>query len=355
MKSSTAKSRGQLVADFLAGSWRVEQSPAVVSPPDLDLLSNLLYNSGSAGLAWWRIHQSDLATTKPGELLHQGYRLQALQSAIQEERLGVAFGLLRDASIEPKVFKGWAVARLYAHRTLRPNGDIDLVVRASDYAAAREVLSRSETPTWWIDLHNRLIELDDRPVDDLFKRSRIATHKDVQVRILSDEDHLALLAMHFFKHAAWRPSGLCDIAAMVESLSEDFDWDLCLGSGKSRRAWIASALGLAHQLLGANIDKAPEVLLSHKLPRWLLDAVLNQWGSLLPADHSLPGQPRPLFLYSLRDPRTIFRELRQRWPDPIIATFTLRGQPNNWPRLPYQLGAFVARAGQYLFDHLRPT
>jgi hypothetical protein len=262
---------------------------------------------------------------------------------------------MRAVGIEPIVIKGWAVARLYAHRTLRPYGDIDLVVRDWDYAAAREVLDRSEIPTWWIDLHNRPIELDDCPVEDLFKRSRMATHKDVQVRILSDEDHLALLAMHFFKHNAWRPSGLCDVAAMVESLPEDFDWDLCLGSGKGRRAWIASALGLAHQLLSANIDKAPEVLRSHKLPAWLLGTVLNQWGSLLPADHSLPGQPSPVFSYSLRDPRTLVRELRERWPDPIIATFTLRGQPNNWPRLPYQLGAFVARAGQYLFDHLRLT
>jgi hypothetical protein len=161
--------------------------------------------------------------------------------------------------------------------------------------------------------------------------------------------------MHFFKHSAWRPSGLCDVAVMVESLAQDFDWDLCLGSGKSRRAWIASALGLADQLLGAHLDKTPAMLRLHKLPAWLFDAVLKQWGNLLPSDYSLPGEPRPLFIFALRDPRTLVRELRGRWPDPIIATFNLRAQPNNWPRLPYQLGAFVARAGQYLFDHLRPT
>jgi hypothetical protein len=355
MNSLKAKSRGQLVANFLAGSWRVEQSAVCFSTEDLDLLTNLLYNSGSAGLEWWRIHQSDLRTTTPGELLHQGYRLQALQSAIQEERIGVAFGLMRAAGIEPILVKGWAVARLYAHRTIRPYGDIDLVVRAGDYASARELLDRSETPAWWIDLHKGLVEIDDRSVDDLFKRSRIEIHKDVQVRVLSDEDHLALLAMHFFKHSGWRPTGLCDVAVIVESLPENFDWSLCLGSGKSRRAWIASALVLAEQLLGANIEKAPAMLRSYKLPAWLLDAVLNQWGNLLPADHSLPGQPMPVFLYSLRDPRTLLRELRGRWPDPIIATFNLRAQPNNWPRLPYQLGAFIARAGQYLIHHLRPT
>jgi hypothetical protein len=302
----------------------------------------LLYNSGSAGLAWWRIRQSEFANTTPGELLHQGYRLQALQSAMQEERIGVAFGLLRDAGIEPILLKGWAVARRYAHRTLRPYGDIDLIVRPDDFARARAILDRSETPTWWIDLHQSLVELDDRSVDALFQRSRMETHKGVQVRILSDEDHLALLAMHFFKHSGWRPSGLCDVAVMVESLSDSFDW-------------IASALVLAEQLLGADIDQTPKTLRSHKAPAWLLDTVLKQWGNLRPADSSLPGQPLPVFMYSLRDPRTLLRQVWGRWPDPITATLNLRAQPNNWPRLPYQLGAFITRAGQSLFDHLRAT
>jgi hypothetical protein len=355
MKSRTSKSQGQFVASFLAGSWRVQQEPVDVSLPELELLTDLLYNSGSAGLAWWRIHQSELATTTPGELLHQGYRLQALQSAMQEARIGVAFGLLRDAGIEPILLKGWAVARLYAHRTLRPYGDIDLIVRPDDFARARAILDRSETPTWWIDLHQSLVELNDRSVDDLFQRSRIETHNGVHVRILSDEDHLALLAMHFFKHSGWRPSGLCDVAVMVESLSDSFDWSLCLGPGKSRRAWIASALVLAEQLLGADIVQTPKTLRSYKVAAWLLDTVLKQWGNLRPADSSLPGEPLPVFLYSLRDPRTLLRDVCGRWPDPITATLNLRARPNNWPRLPYQLGAFISRAGQSLLDRLRAT
>src|SRR5437660_754156 len=197
MKTSPSQSRGQLVADFLAGSWRTEQAAVTVSPADLNLLTSWLYNSGSAGLAWWRIHDSELRTEAAGELLHQGYRLQALQSAIQEERIGIAFGLLREAGIEPILVKGWVAARYYPQRTMRAYGDIDLVVRPADYAAARELLKHSETPTWWLDLHKGLVELDDVSVDELFQRSRIENHHDVQVRILSDEDHLALLAIHF--------------------------------------------------------------------------------------------------------------------------------------------------------------
>ncbi len=354
MTSSTPRSRGQFVADFLAGSWREKQSPVVISPEELDLLSNSLYNSGSAGLAWWRIHESALGTSTFGEVLHQGYRLQALQSAIQEERIGVAFGLLRDAGIEPILIKGWAAARSYTNRTLRAYGDTDLIVKPSLYAAARAALERSETATWWVDLHKGLVELDDVSVDELFQRSRLETLKDLQIRIMSDEDHLSLLAMHFFKHSAWRPSGLCDVAAVVETLPANFDWSLCLGSSKRRTAWIASAIVLAHELLGANIDKTPLTLRSYRVPVWLRDTVLRQWGSLLSADHSLPFSPRPLFKYALRNPRTLASEMYARW-NPIIATFNLRVYPNNLPRLPYQLGAFAASAGHYLVDHLRST
>ncbi len=353
--NSSCRSRGQLVANFLAGAWRAAQIPVVVSPAELDLLTNLLYHSASTGLAWWRIHESELRTSTSGELLRQGYRLQALQSAIQEERIVFAFGLLRDAGIEPILVKGWAAARAYPHRTLRPYGDIDLVVRPDAYAAARATLARSDSATWWVDLHQRLLELDDRSVDQLFTRSRNEILKGTQIRILSDEDHLALLAMHFFKHGAWRTTGLCDIAAVVELLPRHFDWSLCLGSGKHRRAWIASAIAMAHQLLGADIVKLPLAVRSHTLPAWLPDVVLKQWGTIFPADYPRPYHPRPPFAYALRNPKTLFREIIGRWPDPISATFNLGAQPNNWPRLPYQVGAFAAQAGQYLLDHLRAT
>ena len=325
-----------------------------MSLSDLERATTLLYNSGGAGLAWWRIHESDLKTTPCGELLHQGYRLQALQSPINEERIVRAFRLLRDAAVEPILVKGWATAQFYPHLTLRPYGDIDLVVRPEEYRAAREVLKRAEARTWWVDLHKGLSELDDRAVNGVFERSHTITLKDVQIRVLSDEDHLALLAIHLFKHGAWRPSWLCDIAAMVEALPEGFDSNICFGSNKRRAAWIASAIALAHKLLGANVDRMPLRRQAKDLPLWLVRAVLEQWGNLFQPDH-LPVQPRPLLAYSLQNPRTLLKEIRERWPDPIVATFNLRGQFNNFPRLPYQLGAFAAGAGRYLIDHLGQT
>jgi hypothetical protein len=351
MKSSTHRLQGQLVANFLAGSWRAKPAPLDDSLSDLERITTLLYNSGSTGLAWWRIRESNLKTSPCGEVLHQGYRLQALQTPINEERIVTAYRLLRDAGVEPILIKGWSAARFYPHRTLRPYGDIDLVVRPPEYAAAREVLKRDEAATWWVDLHQGPSEIDDRSPDELFERSQIVMLKDVQVRVLADEDQLALLAIHLFKHGAWRPTWLCDIAAMVEAIPAGFDGNICFGSNKRRARWIASAIALAHELLGANIDKVPSSGEAKILPAWLIDAVLKQWGNLFQTDH-LPVEPRPLMADSLRHPRTLLREIRERWPDPIVATFNLSGQINNLPRLPYQLGAFAVGAGRYVIDHL---
>lgn len=351
MKSSNPRSQGQLVADFLAGAWRAAQAPLDISLSDLERVTALLYNSGGIGLAWWRIHESDLKTSPCGEVLHQGYRLLALQTPINEGRIVTAFRLLRDAGVEPILVKGWSAARFYPHRTLRAYGDVDLVVRPAEYSAAREVLKRDEAGTWWVDLHNGLPELDDRPVDGLFERSQAATLNDVQIRVLSSEDHLALLAIHFLKHGAWRPSWLCDIAAMVESLPAGFDRKICFGSNQRQAAWIATAITLAHQLLGADVARIPLSGSEKDLPEWLVRAVLEEWGNLFQLDH-LPVQLRPPLAYSLRRPKTLLKEIRERWPGPIVATFNLRGQFNNFPRLPYQLGAFAAGAGRYVIDHL---
>src|SRR6266404_5619841 len=53
MKPSFSHSRGQLVANFLAGSWRDKQPALDICVSDLELVTRLLYDSGGAGHAWW--------------------------------------------------------------------------------------------------------------------------------------------------------------------------------------------------------------------------------------------------------------------------------------------------------------
>jgi hypothetical protein len=339
--------KGELIASLLARTWRPSVTSAIsISEKQLDEVTPLLYASGAAGLGWWRVKQTELKTTDSGKLLQQAYRLQALQVAIHERQIKKVFSLLRQAAVEPLLVKGWAAASLYPAQALRPYGDIDLLVRPQHFETARAVLAREEASECWIDLHTRFSELVGQGSDELFHRSRLVNLDGEQIRVLAAEDHLALLATHLLKHGAWRPLWLCDIAAAIESIPDEFDWQTCLGNDSMRRTWISVAILLSKTLLGAETDRVSDQL-DTKLPNWLVRSVLKQWSNLFPANH-LPIQPPPLMAENLRNMSQILKATRERWPDPITATFKLNGSFGSFPRFPYQLGEFSFRAGRFL-------
>ena len=53
------------------------------------------------------------------------------------------FRLLREKGIEAILAKGWAVARLYPDRVLRPYGDIDICVSADQFNTAENTPERA--------------------------------------------------------------------------------------------------------------------------------------------------------------------------------------------------------------------
>ena len=348
MKADGGQYHGSLISTVLAGSWRPAFPLSLrLSQGQLDEVTPLLYGSGAAALGWWRVSGSELRQTASAEVLQQAYRMQVLQSAIHEENIKTVLSLLRAQSIEAILVKGWAAAGMYPERGLRPYGDIDLCVRASDWKAANDVLSSPAADGCWVDLHKGFSELADRTVAQLFERSRLVPLEDIQVRVLSAEDHLALLAIHFLKHGAWRPLWLCDIGAAVESLPADFDWKVCFGPGKRRAGWIRSAIFLAHTLLDARIDDLPFRDAGNELHSWLLETVMKEWahpfaGSQPPMSHPLP------MVAHLRHPSGLLQGLRERWPNPILATISVNGSFNRMPPLPYQLGNCIARACGFL-------
>jgi hypothetical protein len=348
MKEILAETRGSLLCTVLAGSWRhTLKSPLKISEKQLDEIAPLLYGSGAAALGWWQVRQTELKTTSSAEVLHQAYRLQVLQSAIHEEQIKTVFRLLRESSIEPILVKGWAAAGLYPERPLRPYGDIDLCVRPTDYKTAAAILAGPEATGCWVDLHNGFSELKDRTVDQLFERSRLVALDSGHVRVLSGEDHLGLLAIHFLKHGAWRPLWLCDIGAAIESLPASFNWDTCLGRDTRRAGWIACGIGLAQRLLEAKLHDPPLSVRNQKLPDWLIHNILKQWEK--PFAISQPPMSHPLpMMNHVRHPGGFWKALRARWPNPIIATISVNGKLNRVPRLPYQLGNCVSRLVRFL-------
>ena len=335
--------KGSLVAKVLAGVWRDSGAPSLdISEQELDEVTPLLYGSGAAALGWRRVSETELKNSPSAELLHQAYRLISLQSAIHEEKIERVFRSLREASVDAILAKGWAAAGLYPERALRAYGDIDLCIRPQHYKLAEEVLSSPELNDCWIDLHKHFSEIGERPIEDVFDRARLVPLGTEMIRILASEDHLALQSIHLLKHGAWRPMWLCDIGAAIESLPPNFDWDLCLGRNEKRARWIVSAIGLAHRLLDANIQPLPFYAQAMELPAWLVENVVKQWDNPFAINQPPMSHPVPM-MSQWRNPRGLAKALRARWPDPILATVSVNGRFNSFPRWPYQIANCMSR------------
>jgi hypothetical protein len=271
--------------------------------------------------------------------LHDAYGVHALQAAILAAKIPAAFTRLRAGGVEPLLGKGWAVARLYPRPGLRPYGDIDLYVRPEHGPAARAALDEPDQGALPVDLHCGLAELDDRRFEEVLARSRIVRLGDAGVRVFGPEDHLRLLALHLMRHGAWRPVWLGDLALILESLPPDFDWACFMSGDVARTDAAACALRLAHELLGASLAGVPAAVRERRLPRWLVPAILRQWGDARFEPH---GTRTPMAV-EMRRPRGLLRALRARWPNAVEATVGRRARFNGLPRLPFQIGECLAR------------
>jgi hypothetical protein len=351
MRSNFAKGTGALVAAFLAGAWRPVPPPLDFSVPDFERIAPRLLPSGAGALGWWRARNSELESCPAAEQLHQAYRLYRLESSRNRSRIEKVFEVFRTRGIEPILIKGWAAARYYPDHGLRPYGDIDVCVRKQELQDAERALLDLGTLRFKVDLHLGFAKFGVREEEELFTRCRLVNIGQSDVRILCAEDHLRVVCFHLMREGAWRPLWLVDVAAALESLPPDFDWKYCLGD-KRQAAPLVNAIGLAHELLGAEVSGIPEAQRSRKTPRWLIRTVLNEWGG--PAS-SMTGRHNDIpMLTRLRLRKDLLRGVRHRWPNPIEATITMNGPFNDLPRLPFQIANSVFRLGAFL-THLPKT
>lgn len=338
-----AASSGCLIARLLAQSWRRDHEPTQLSTNQIAEITPLLLKSGAGALTWWRLQESEPGLAAPTDDFRQAYRLHSLQAERHESNLAKVFQGLRSAGIEPILVKGWAIARLYPETGLRPYGDIDLVVPPEQYEAAGAAIG-SIGGRYAVDLHSGWSTLDYLKFDEVYARSILVPLNNVHIRVPAVEDHLRILVNHFLRHGGWRPMWLCDIGLAVESRPSDFDWARCLGGNKRRADWIACTIGLAHQLLGAEVEDTPISRRAKRLPRWLVPAVLKQWGQ--PFTDHLSQQESMSFV--LRHPSGILRSLRLRWPNAIEGTIGVSAPMNEFPRLPLQIGSCLVRTARFL-------
>jgi hypothetical protein len=278
--------------------------------------------------------------------LQQAYKLHAVHASVFEDRIKKVVPFLRSVHVDPVLIKGWAIARSYPDTALRPYGDIDLCVRRFEYTAAADACGSPEGQRYLVDLHDRFDRSDGLSTDELYDRSRVVKLGDAEVRVPCVEDHLRILSLHMLRHGAWRPLWLCDVAVALETRPADFDWDLCLGRNRQRADWIACCIGLAHQLLGANVDGTPTAHRAKHLPGWLVSNVLKQWETPFSTAQAPMTHDAPMVNY-FRHPRGLLRDLLRRWPNPIEATVYVGGPFNELPRFPFQIGECIARAAKF--------
>ena len=261
------QARGELVASTLRSAWRRVPARLEISEEQLDQVAPLLLASGAAALGWRRVRDSTLRDTPAALELQQAYRLHSLQSALHEAEITDLVKIARDAGAEPVLVKGWAVARLYPEMGLRPYGDVDLCVTPQSFEGARAALERLDRSKYQVDLHEGFSKLDSLSEKELLARCATIRIAGTEVKVLGLEDQLRILCTHTLRHSVCRPLWLCDIAAAVESRPADFDWDRCLGPDVREADWVACAIGLAHKLLGAEIESTPVESRAHELPR----------------------------------------------------------------------------------------
>jgi hypothetical protein len=326
---------GQLVARLLRGSWRVAPGRSSLTEAELHRIVSALIGSRTGPLGWRKLSASQLGTSEPADKLRQAYRYSCLMAAVREHQVKGVVNLLRSEGIEPVLVKGWAAARLYPEQALRPSGDIDLCVPPRQFEAARSILHGPEGKQYFVDLHVGFNTLDTRSFEELFERTDVAYAGDTAIRVLGLEDHLRVLCLHFLRHGAWLPIWLCDIAVAVEARPPSFEWNLCLGADRLRADWVACTIGLAHRLLGAEVDGTPVAQRARHLPKWFVSRVLKSWDTPQIARHAL-GPTMSTYL-SKRDLLGSMKALFRRWPDAVYATYTTEAPINNTPRLPYQL------------------
>ena len=345
-------SSGQRLALAIAGVLRrawADAGPPIV-PVDVDLARwvERLIEGGVAGLAWWRLRTTELATRPELEPLRAAFQHHALTAARQERDLPHLLGHFNAVGIEPLLFKGWSLARLYPHRALRPFGDFDLLVHEAEAERARTVLrslgadlqSRAD-----VDTATTLARyLPDRTELELFDRARPETLDGARFWTLAPEDHLRLVTLHQLHHGAWRPLWLCDVALMVESLPPGFDWTLCLGGDARLSEGVLASVALAHELLGAALPQGTPVV---TVPGWLRRAVFHGWV------HGYESMPPSLYELRKLGWAGALKAIRARWPDPVSATVHLRAPFRAIPRPAVQMAECVRRAADFVRRDLR--
>ena len=88
------------------------------------------------------------------------------------------------------------------------------------------------------------------------------------------------------KHGAWSRKWVKDVAVLLASRPQNFDWRLCEGPDAIRAGWVRAALVVAKELEGANLQGTPAE--AHQIPTWLIPEIKKSQQHPNPEDDQRP-------------------------------------------------------------------
>ena len=255
---------------------------AELTPPDTPLAEAVEWDSLIQLAAFHRVapllHKS-LRETTPGNVPPS---LEAYVRSASSRGLLLTGELLRllkrweGAGVQAIPFKGPALAAsLYGDPALRHFDDLDVLVRAEDFAAAKEiVLALGYQPREQHSLHESfslfrgdveiVLELhwEFMPMPEVFPfdpqlaeswaRCETVSLGGHKARAFAPEDQLLYLCAHGGRHLWMRLQWVCDVAQLLRT-RPDLDWARLMAQAQASggRRMLFLGLYVAHNLLGA--------------------------------------------------------------------------------------------------------
>ena len=270
-------------------------------------------------LLWHRLQErghADLAPIILEQFAH-AHTLTALRAEARRRQLRELLDALQGADIPAVLLKGAFLAEhAYHSATLRPTGDLDLLVPSARIGTAIDRLvelgyTRPTTGDWErfrayrhapplqhrfrrlsVELHHTIEPCAapfTLPLADVWARASGITTAGAQALALAPEDLLLHLATHLGHSHLLGTSILrvYDIAIWVDRFGDTADWDAVVTRAEASgvRRFVYAALGLAARLLDAPVP--PEVL--DRMRREPDDAAIAVAARLLTAPEILPG------------------------------------------------------------------
>jgi hypothetical protein len=346
----------RLVYEF-ARHWRDESYQPGAEEIDRVRFAKILTHNRMAVLARQVLARTNLSLSSEAQTL---IREQADQYRRAAAKLGEALTTYLDSAatrnIPTIVLKGlWLCEKIYHEPSMRPGGDIDILVRRSDVDACLKLLAEQGIDAFWPNLlhddyftrhhlHQQRSTPDlniwfeihwalDHPYtllsvnyEGIFARARPARLLGAPVQEMAAPDLLLSLAIHLVKHAVYLPSlvdredlpriiladGMLmyylDIAEVLRQ-TPDIDWDLTV---QLAREWGAV------DILGSVLRVCRRTL-----------------GVMVP-DHILSALP-------VSSPWRVTRRLMARAAEEELAAYEGRAGSKFWKILLASNGAFILR------------